>query len=101
MIQILFMACMSLGVAFGADEAKVSKKGAVQKQKDETEESGFRVKYKKQQVLDFEALLVEGQMRRPKISVVTGNTAYGADGVLKVRSDFSDRMESDFGGEDQ
>ncbi len=60
-----------------------------------------KVKYKAGKTLDFEQLLIQGNLRRPEITVVTGNASQGADGLLRLRENFLDRMAADAGEEIQ
>lgn len=55
------------------------------------------VKYKSGKDVNFEELLIQGQLQRPEISVVTGNSQEGTDGLLRLRDNFLDRVASDFG----
>ncbi len=55
------------------------------------------IKYKKSKRIDFESLLVEGERKKPEMSVVTGNIGEKDSGLLKFREDFLDMMASDFG----
>ena len=57
------------------------------------------VRYKGGKELDFEELLIQGQLRRPELSVVTGNTNKGGDGLLRLRENFLDRLAADSGEE--
>ncbi len=57
------------------------------------------VKYRKGKDVDFEELLIQGQLKRPEISVVTGNAAQGTDGLLRLRENFLDQMAMDLGEE--
>jgi hypothetical protein len=59
------------------------------------------VKYKKGKDVDFEELLIQGQVRRAEISVVTGDTNSNGDGLLRLRENFLDRMTADAGEENQ
>jgi hypothetical protein len=58
-----------------------------------------KVKYKAGKEVDFESLLIQGQLERPEITVVTGQVDKGADGLLKLRENFLDRVASDQGEE--
>ncbi len=58
-----------------------------------------QVKYKEAKDLSFEEMLIQGQIRRPEISVVTGNSEQGADGLLRLRENFTDRIQMDAGEE--
>jgi len=57
------------------------------------------VRYKSGKDLNFEELLINGQIQRPEISVVTGNTQQGTDGLLRLRENFLDRVSIDYGEE--
>ncbi len=57
------------------------------------------VKYSAGKDVNFEELLIQGQLKRPEISVVTGNVKQGADGLLQLRENFLDRVTSDSGEE--
>jgi hypothetical protein len=57
------------------------------------------VRYKSGKDLNFEELLINGQIQRPEISVVTGNTQQGTDGLLRLRENFLDRVSMDYGEE--
>ena len=82
MIRSLFLVFAFSSQAFSADEAPVGK-----------------VKYKTGKEINFEELLIQGQLKRPEISVVTGNTPQGSDGLLRLRTDFVDRSLSEIGEE--
>jgi hypothetical protein len=55
------------------------------------------VRYKKGGRIDFESLLIEGESKKPEMSVVTGNIGEKDTGLLKFRKDFTDMMARDFG----
>lgn len=57
------------------------------------------VKYKKGKDVNFEELLIQGQLRRAEISVVTGDAQDGTDGLLRLRENFLDRVAVDAGEE--
>lgn len=59
------------------------------------------VRYKKAKDVNFEELLIQGQLRRAEISVVTGDVSDGTDGLLRLRENFLDRVASDAGEEIQ
>ncbi len=40
----------------------------------------------------FDSQLVEGQIYRPDLSVVTGDTVLGGMDLLRLRKDFKDKM---------
>ena len=58
-----------------------------------------KVKYTEGKDVNFEELLIQGQLKRPDVSVVTGNVKEGADGLLRLRENFLDRVTSDAGEE--
>ncbi|MBY0517810.1 MAG: hypothetical protein K2P81_12945 [Bacteriovoracaceae bacterium] len=47
--------------------------------------------------IQFESLLIQGQIQRPDISIVTGDPGNDLDGLLRLRQDFSDLMAMDSG----
>ena len=57
------------------------------------------VKYKAGKEVDFEELLIQGRLKRPEITVVTGDAGDGTDGLLKLRENFVDRMSVDMAEE--
>jgi hypothetical protein len=61
--------------------------------------SNQKVKYTEGKDVNFEELLIQGQLKRPDVSVVTGNVKEGADGLLRLRENFLDRVTSDAGEE--
>lgn len=63
------------------------------------EPTAAKVKYSAGKDVNFEELLIQGQLKRPEISVVTGNVKDGANGLLRLRENFLDRVTSDSGEE--
>ena len=57
------------------------------------------VRYTRGKNLDFESLLIEGQLKRPEISVVTGNSGGEDDGLLRLREHFTDQIAMESGEE--
>lgn len=51
--------------------------------------------------IQFESLLIQGQVQRPDIDIVTGDAGGEMDGLLRLREDFTDLMASDLGEEIQ
>lgn len=43
--------------------------------------------------MSFDNQLVEGQIYRPDLSVVTGDTALTGHGLIRLRPDFTDHMQ--------
>ena len=62
-------------------------------------ESKPGIRYKKGKDHNFEGLLVQGQLKRPEMSVVTGDVRETTDGLLRLRENFLDRMAIDSGEE--
>ena len=56
-----------------------------------------KVKYKQSGRIDFESLLIEGERKKPELSVVTGNIGEKDNGLMVIRQDFQDMMAEDFG----
>ena len=56
-----------------------------------------KVRYTRGKNLDFESLLIEGQLKRPEISVVTGNSGGEDDGLLRLRENFIDQIAMESG----
>ncbi|HEX4924067.1 MAG TPA: hypothetical protein VFV50_08275 [Bdellovibrionales bacterium] len=59
------------------------------------EAQGPKAKFKQGKDVNFDSQVVEGQIYRPDLSVVTGDTALGGFGALKLRDDFKDRVASE------
>ena len=55
------------------------------------------IRYKRGKNLDFESLLIEGHLKRPEISVVTGNAGDDNDGLLRLRENFLDQIAMEAG----
>ncbi len=65
---------------------------------DKLEQSeNIKIKYKESSRLDFESLLIEGERKKPELSVVTGSIGEKDNGILVFRKDFKDTMTNDFG----
>lgn len=62
-------------------------------------EDGKNVRYKEGKKIDFETLLIEGEGKKPDLSVVTGNTGDKDLGLLKLRENFNDFIADDAGEE--
>lgn len=61
--------------------------------------SADKPKYREGKRIDFEALLIEGELKKPVYSVVTGNLGEKDLGLLKLRPDFLDTMANTIGEE--
>lgn len=57
------------------------------------------VKYKSGKEMNFEQLVIEGQLKRPELSVVTGDSDENGNGLLRLRENFVDRMAEAAGQE--
>jgi hypothetical protein len=57
------------------------------------------VKYKAGKDLNFEQLVIEGELKRPELSVVTGDSDENGNGLLRLRENFMDRL-AEGAGED-
>ncbi len=66
---------------------------------DEPQNAKSGIRYKSGKEVNFEELLIQGQIRRPEIAVVTGDTDNRTDGLLRLREDFLDRVAEDQGEE--
>lgn len=66
---------------------------------DEAAPTTGKVRYSAGKDVNFEELLIQGQLKRPEVSVVTGNVQQGADGLLRLRENFLDRVTADSGEE--
>ena len=85
---VLFLLAFTISAAQNPVKVEVAKNKGDQK-----------VRYSKSKKLDFESLLIEGQLKRPEISVVTGNSGGDDSGLLRLREDFSDQMAMEAGEE--
>jgi hypothetical protein len=85
-LTIVFVGILASGATFAEESASenVPEKG---------------VRYKKGKDINFEELVIQGQLKRPEISVVTGNVNEGDDGLLRLRENFMDRIAEDVGEE--
>lgn len=84
-IGIVFLVLARISIAHSADESKEDPKPTTQ------------VKYKSGKAVDFEELLIQGRLKRPEVTVVTGDSGNGTDGLLRLRESFIDRMSVDMG----
>ena len=57
------------------------------------------VKYKSGKEIRFDELLIQGQMKRAEMSVVTGDQAEFSNGLLRLRENFLDHAAADLGEE--
>lgn len=58
-----------------------------------------KIKYKAGKQVDFDKQTIQGELRRPEISVVTGNDKTTDNGLLRLREDFVDRITAHAGEE--
>jgi len=63
----------------------------------EAENKNVKIKYKDAGRIDFESLLIEGERKKPEMSVVTGNIGEKDNGLMIFRENFEDMMANDFG----
>lgn len=56
-----------------------------------------KIRYKESGRIDFESLLIEGERKKPEMSVVTGNIGEKDNGLMVFRMNFEDMMANDFG----
>lgn len=56
-----------------------------------------KIKYKSGKDLNFEEMLIQGELKRPELAVITGNSKQGSDGLLRLRENFIDRIANDAG----
>ena len=71
--------------------------GSLQNVNAAADKEKVKVRYTKGARIDFEALLIEGERKKPEMSVVTGNIGKKDTGLLRFRKDFNDMMAKDFG----
>lgn len=63
-----------------------------------TEEAASpKIRYKAGKDLNFDELLVQGEVKRPEVSVVTAEEDQGTNALLRLRKNFNDRIVVDFG----
>jgi hypothetical protein len=58
-----------------------------------------QVKYRSGKEIKFDELLIQGQMKRAEMSVVTGDQAEFTNGLLRLRENFLDHASVDLGEE--
>ena len=90
-ICIFLGLCVLLNLPLGAQEGAKSETQSVSKK------SKTKVRYRKSGRIDFESLLIEGERKRPEMSVVTGNVGEKDSGLLKFRKNFVDMISNDLG----
>lgn len=71
--------------------------GDIETKLSDAETKSVKVKYKESGRIDFESLLIEGERKKPEMSVVTGNIGEKDNGLMVFRKDFEDTMANDFG----
>jgi hypothetical protein len=62
-------------------------------------EEAKSVKYREGKKIDFETLLIEGEGKKPELSIITGNSGEKDLGLLKLRENFTDFIADDVGEE--
>lgn len=83
--MIILLTLLTSLSALGADVAEVK------------ENKTGKITYKGAGRIDFESLLIEGERKKPELSVVTGNLGEEDNGLMVMRKDFGDMMANDFG----
>jgi hypothetical protein len=78
----LGLACPGAGFAAGAEQ-----------------DASTQVKYRSGKEIRFDELLIQGQMKRAEMSVVTGDQAEFSNGLLRLRENFLDHAALDLGEE--
>ena len=73
--------------------------GTVQAAQDATSNSVTQVKYRSGKEIRFDELLIQGQMKRAEMSLVTGDQAEFSNGLLRLRENFLDHAALDLGEE--
>lgn len=59
---------------------------------DKSDVSTKKVRYRAGKTIDLDQKSIDGKMRRPDISVITGAEEKADDGILRLRTDFLDRI---------
>ena len=60
-----------------------------------------KVKYRAGKTIDLDQKAIDGKLRRPDMSVITGAEQKADDGILRLRTDFLDRITVTAGGDIQ
>jgi hypothetical protein len=92
---MLFFLGLVLGLDLRADHASAS--AGVEAQTEKRTESVTAVKYRSGKEIRFDELLIQGQMKRAEMSVVTGDSDPASDGLLRLRDQFLDHAALDLG----
>ena len=58
-----------------------------------------KIKYRAGKQVDFDKQTIQGELRRPELSVVIGNEKTTDNGLLRLREDFVDRITAQAGEE--
>jgi len=85
---VFFLGSLFCLTAHGADEVAGQQPNAAQP-------TTSKVKYKAGKDMNFEELLIEGAVKRPELSVITGDSDQDTNGLLRLRENFIDRMTVD------
>ncbi len=88
-LMILFFALTMSGQGFAEEQAAAPA----------ATDANAKIHYRAGKDVNFEELLIQGQLKRPEVSVVTGNVHEGDDGLLRLRENFLDRVATDSGEE--
>lgn len=57
------------------------------------------IKYRSGAAMNFDEMLIQGQLKRPELNVVVGNASENTDGLLRLRENFNDQTQIDIGEE--
>ncbi len=90
-LGIVIIGAFAVASAYAQTDADESASAAANKKSS--------VRYKSGKEINFEELLIRGQLKRAEISVVTGDQSQGTDGILRLRENFLDHAAVDFGEE--
>jgi hypothetical protein len=60
-----------------------------------------KVHYKAGKDLNFEQLIIDGELKRPELAIVTGDNDENGNGLLSLRENFIDRLTEGAGKEAQ
>ena len=60
-----------------------------------------KIKYRSGKTVNLDQKDIDGKLRRPDMSVITGAEQKADDGILRLRTDFMDRIAVAAGGEVQ
>ena len=85
-VLVTVMSCSVFAVPSGSADAK--KKGRQ-----------VKIRYKNPKEMNFSELLIQGKLKRPNLSIITGSIKSDDTSLLRLRKNFLDRVSIDFGEE--